>query len=352
MAIARFVAQFAACLAVAAAIFASADLDAALPQDDVCEMSGGHECAISLRQLRAGGAPASSLNHGDGHGHSHGHGHDHEGHHMHMHPKEGDGHGDGHHGSHGSLGSHSSHGSHGIHGSHAHGHGQPYILASVSEDGAFDAGQQQREEDNSNGLPAGEPDYEAQVLNGTLQVDEPTATVHADLGLAGSCAKHGCHSHTSYHSGSRCQCSPACHKYRNCCGDYEAQCSAQPAKEGHYLGAVKIVYHATSKEAGHSILKHGFRLGSGGWCGGGIYFADSPGATKGKAIGPDSSQGFMIQARVAVGRVKVMSSTCDRSMSGPKLWATGFDSITFDPGDGVETVVYSANRVLSARAYR
>jgi len=196
------------------------------------------------------------------------------------------------------------------------------------------------------------PTFALKVLNGTLQVDEPTATVHADLGLAGSCAKHGCHSHTSYHSGSRCQCSPACHKYRNCCGDYEAQCSAQPAKEGHYLGAVKIVYHATSKEAGHSILKHGFRLGSGGWCGGGIYFADSPGATKGKAIGPDSSQGFMIQARVAVGRVKVMSSTCDRSMSGPKLWATGFDSISFNPGDGEETVVYSVDRVLSAKAYR
>jgi len=60
----------------------------------------------------------------------------------------------------------------------------------------------------------------------------------------------------------------------------------------------------------------------------------------------------MIQARVAVGRVKIMSSTCDRSMSGPKLWATGFDSIAFNPGDGVETVVYSASRVLSARAYR
>jgi len=129
--------------------------------------------------------------------------------------------------------------------------------ASVSEDGAFDAGQQHREENNSNGLPAGEPDYEAQVLNGTLQVDEPNASVHADLGWAGSCAKYGCH--TSYHPGFRCQCSPSCHKYRNCCGDYEAQCSAQPAKEGHYRGAVKIVYHATSKEAGHSILKHGFR---------------------------------------------------------------------------------------------
>jgi len=89
-----------------------------------------------------------------------------------------------------------------------------------------------------------------------------------------------------------------------------------------------------------------------GWCGGGIYFAESPEATKGKAIGPDSKQGFMIEAQVAVGRVKLMPSTCNRSMSGPELWATGFDSISFNPGDGEETVVYSVNRVLSAKAYR
>jgi len=278
MAIARFVAQFAACLAVAAAIFASADLDAALPQDDVCEMSGGHECAISLRQLRAGGAP---------------------------------------------------------------------VLA-VSEDGAFDAGPQLREEDTSTGLPAGEPDYEAQV-------DEPIATLHDDLGLAGSCAEYGCY--TPFDGDFRCHCNDACHQHGNCCGDFDAQCSSVATSsvnetQGFFPGVVKTVYHTTSWDAGQSILNHGFRIGVQGWCGGGIYFAESPDATKGKAIGPDSKQGFMIEAQVAVGRVKLMPSTCNRSMSGPELWATGFDSISFNPGDGEETVVYSVDRVLSAKAYR
>jgi len=111
------------------------------------------------------------------------------------------------------------------------------------------------------------------------------------------------------------------------------------------------LYHQTSPDIAKLILNSAFRVGTQGWCGGGIYFANSPADTETKAIGPDSHKGFIIEALVDVGHVLDMNSTCDRQMSGPKLWARHYDSIRFDPGDGMEFVVYESDRVLSMKAY-
>jgi hypothetical protein len=111
------------------------------------------------------------------------------------------------------------------------------------------------------------------------------------------------------------------------------------------------LYHQTSPEIGPLILAEGFRPGSAGWCGGAIYFATSPEATVTKAIGADSHTGFMIQAEVCLGKLRRMPSTCDIYMNGGNLTSEGYDSITFDPGDGDEYVVYSKDRVVSTRQY-
>jgi hypothetical protein len=115
-------------------------------------------------------------------------------------------------------------------------------------------------------------------------------------------------------------------------------------------GNVLTLYHQTGGGSGPLILRGGFRPGSTGWCGGGIYFATSPQATETKAIGPQSHKGFMIEARVNIGRVKDMPRTCDRGMNAGRIHAMGFDSIRFNPGDGTEYVVYSPANVLSVRS--
>lgn len=120
-----------------------------------------------------------------------------------------------------------------------------------------------------------------------------------------------------------------------------------PALRGHIM----TLYHQTSKEIGELILKSSFKSGSSGWCGGGIYFAKTPEATFTKAIGANSHQGFIIEARVDLGRMKQLTRTCDGSMTGAKLQSEGYDSLTFNPGDGDEFVIYSADRVLSTRHY-
>mmetsp|Transcript_100585 Transcript_100585/g.288822 ORF Transcript_100585/g.288822 Transcript_100585/m.288822 type:complete len:189 (-) Transcript_100585:182-748(-) len=116
-------------------------------------------------------------------------------------------------------------------------------------------------------------------------------------------------------------------------------------------GKVMTLYHQTSPEIAALILKGGFKAGSGGWCGGGIYFATTIADTDQKAIGPHSHTGFIIVATVDVGKVLHLNKTCDRSMTGKKLARRGYNSIVFNPGDGDEHVVYSNDRVISAKAY-
>lgn len=133
------------------------------------------------------------------------------------------------------------------------------------------------------------------------------------------------------------------------------------------LGWVKTLYHQTTPSAGKSILKNGFRLGHVGWCGAGIYFATSVQATSGKIKGPDSGAGFIIEAKVNLGRIKHMpwhcttSATCnhhpyakcqDRKARGSWLKAQGYDSINFQPDPyGPEYVIYNPDRVVSMKGY-
>jgi len=109
------------------------------------------------------------------------------------------------------------------------------------------------------------------------------------------------------------------------------------------------LYHQTSKEVGALILDGGFRLGWRGWCGGAIYFATTPEATESKTSAVDSHKGFMIEAVVNVGKVREMPRTCDTSMTGEKLHKEGYDSITFNPVDGDEYVIYCSTQVVSAK---
>ncbi|CAJ1337070.1 unnamed protein product, partial [Effrenium voratum] len=102
----------------------------------------------------------------------------------------------------------------------------------------------------------------------------------------------------------------------------------------------------TSPQACKAILKTGFRRGSDGWCGGAIYFAMSPQATKTKAIGTQSQGGCVIEARVDVGRVAYLGGDC----GGKKEQVpSGYDSVSFDPGDGKEVVIWDKSRVKSMK---
>lgn len=137
--------------------------------------------------------------------------------------------------------------------------------------------------------------------------------------------------------------------------------------EDNSTGYIMTLYHQTSAHNGQRIIKSNFHMGHVGWCGAGIYFAMSPGATYGKAKGPNSHLGFIIEAKVNVGRVKHMhgwycttSPNChrpyhncqDRKNQGPAFKRMGYDSIMFNPGDGTEVVIWDSHRVLSMRHYR
>eukprot|EP00930_Biecheleria_cincta_P033090 TRINITY_DN2291_c0_g1_i1.p1 TRINITY_DN2291_c0_g1~~TRINITY_DN2291_c0_g1_i1.p1 ORF type:complete len:170 (-),score=27.57 TRINITY_DN2291_c0_g1_i1:441-878(-) len=66
---------------------------------------------------------------------------------------------------------------------------------------------------------------------------------------------------------------------------------------------VWTLYHVTGSQVGPKILRWGFRPGHVGWCGGGIYFGNTAQETKIKAVGVDSKQGYLIEAKVEVGDV-------------------------------------------------
>ncbi|CAE8719978.1 unnamed protein product, partial [Polarella glacialis] len=86
------------------------------------------------------------------------------------------------------------------------------------------------------------------------------------------------------------------------------------------LGSAKLagknimtLYHQTTPEAAASILKTGFRLGSAdGICGAAIYFSPTDKDTEIKAVG---GKGYMIEAKVDMGRVLTMPWTCDMFMT-------------------------------------
>lgn len=117
------------------------------------------------------------------------------------------------------------------------------------------------------------------------------------------------------------------------------------------------LYHQTSPEICHLILASAFKLGHEGWCGGAIYFAATPQATKTKAVGPQSHYGCMIEATVNVG--KIQHFPCCRYCGGKQdqhihwtlqsLNAKGYNSINIDPGDGPEYIIYDPAQVVSMK---
>lgn len=109
---------------------------------------------------------------------------------------------------------------------------------------------------------------------------------------------------------------------------------------------VKTLYHETSPDTAKKILASAFRPGTSGWCGGAIYFYTSPKIPDSK-LGPDSQRGAIIQAEVDLGRNIRLDSKCD----GAEQAREKYDSISFDPGDGVEYLVFSADRILSMMRY-
>lgn len=111
-------------------------------------------------------------------------------------------------------------------------------------------------------------------------------------------------------------------------------------------GTTMIGYHQTSGAICNTILTNGFQPGSNGWCGGGIYFAQTPRATGWKAIGEDSHKGCILRATIAIGRPKRAGRRCDH-LYGAKVKRQGYDSILFDPGDGLEIVVFDPSRITS-----
>lgn len=116
-------------------------------------------------------------------------------------------------------------------------------------------------------------------------------------------------------------------------------------------GASVIVYHQTSLGAAASIRRSGFRPGTGGWCGGAIYFATSPRATETKAISPTSQLGYMISARLNIGRAIRLNNRCQGVEEARRM---GYNTVIFNPGDGDEYVTWDSSRisVIGASAYQ
>jgi hypothetical protein len=66
-----------------------------------------------------------------------------------------------------------------------------------------------------------------------------------------------------------------------------------------------------------------------------------------KAIGPDSHHGCMLEVTINLGRVMQYPccEKCDYDYTGKVVEDLGFDSIVYNPGDGVEVVIYNASRI-------
>jgi len=175
------------------------------------------------------------------------------------------------------------------------------------------------------------------------EADADSSADNATLGAmwdGGSCRSYGCINDYARENG--CQCNSACTQHNNCCSDYVEMCAAKS-------GNVLTLYHTTSQDAANVILQSGFKPGHSGWCGGGIYFAMSAAATATKAIGPESHQGVMLQAEVDLGRILYEPKNCGGGHTSESIHAEGYDSVSFDPGDGPEFIVYEASRVLSVK---
>jgi hypothetical protein len=122
------------------------------------------------------------------------------------------------------------------------------------------------------------------------------------------------------------------------------------------------VYHQSSPQVCDLIMASSFRLGSGGLCGKGIYFALTPQATRTKAITKGSHGGCMMELTVEVGKQGYFAASDRRpnrkykescgswnSMNADILHAKGYDSVLMNRADGDEVIIFEPERVKSKR---
>jgi len=104
---------------------------------------------------------------------------------------------------------------------------------------------------------------------------------------------------------------------------------------GRLLGGMRL-YHCTSQSNAESIKRYGFRCGSSGLVGGGIYFAESVADASRKA----QTNGVVLECEVNLGTVRHVGSGGDGiTGKGP-----GYDSVCI-PRNGTEYCVYEGSRV-------
>ena len=105
-----------------------------------------------------------------------------------------------------------------------------------------------------------------------------------------------------------------------------------------------ILYHTTSRDVATKIMHSGkFIRGTGGMCGGGIYFATTVSNTLHKE---QSSATFksVLEVRVLLGKVKTVSATGDRSITFASLQKEGYDSVLMPRANGDEYIVYNSDQ--------
>merc|ERR1719401_496273 len=169
-----------------------------------------------------------------------------------------------------------------------------------------------------------------------------------------------------YMRGMGCQCNKDCEYYGSCCPDAAARCTVLQASavvninDGMFhgqttlQGPVLTMYHTTSREVANLILKTGFKSGKTGWCGGGIYFINTPILPKSKYAPGVTQGGAILEAQVQMGKLARMKHHCagmgGGGVSGAK--AMGYNSIVFKQNDGPEWVIWDTQQVLSVKIYK
>jgi hypothetical protein len=107
---------------------------------------------------------------------------------------------------------------------------------------------------------------------------------------------------------------------------------------GRLLGGARL-YHCTSQSNAESIKRSGFRCGSQGLAGGGIYFAESAQDAVRKA----RDQGCVLECEVNLGRVLDVGFSGDCTLTGSRLSSMGYDSVRI-PRNGTEYCIYEPHR--------
>jgi hypothetical protein len=115
---------------------------------------------------------------------------------------------------------------------------------------------------------------------------------------------------------------------------------------GRLLGGTRL-YHCTTRSNADSIKRNGFRCGSGGLTGGGIYFAESISDASRKA----RQNGVVLECNVELGRVMDVGFNGDDSLSLSSVRGRGYDSVRI-PRNGTEYCVYEPHRVRVVDEHR